>query len=342
MTELAPYEPTPDVVTRVSMWAVKGLQESTVDGALPDRLQATDMGFVANGVTDREFVMDYGGWAVTQRGRKPGSDKVAFKEDRGLASVQTDIRPDHIAITAPGFGTFELGTKLPEDGEPRTVLIHGNEFHGVVRPEITEFLFRVVGREVAMVQAAPGRPRLISELYRNPVSKNQVAAADGYPYTLGSLASILRLAMLNGLLHIDPELTMDRYRANIVMRGNTVEDAVRTRIRSVNPHQLGEDYLNGILTGNFSAEAAKPNGRCSVPNGNQQTGVVDGLSGKLLVGRKGHVLLPDGSVQEDRFLCANLRPNRIADNTRVGVGDTLQFSLRPEPAVQLISRERAH
>ena len=265
---------TLDVVQNINIFPLKSAHAATVEGAEPERLAVGPTGFQAYGARDREFVL-YDArerTMVTQRGWDASGRKVIFPDDRRLATVRIDIRPDHLALDTPGFGAIEIPAEVA-DGEPEEIEIFGKELP-VIRQgrEVADYFSRLLMRDVTLYRADRERPRVLPERYRTPGASNQVAGADGFPFLLTSQASLDRQHIRNGM-NLDM-VPIERYRGNIVLSGYVIG-------------AFFEDRIELMRIGDTEAEVVKACARCPIPNIDQQTGERGGSGLKVLRGRAG-------------------------------------------------------
>lgn len=265
-----------DMVAGVHLHAIKSCHESTVDGQVGTRYEVGPTGFEVYSVRDRDYVLvDEALWMqVTQRGREDEmvSRAVKHPEDRRLATVQVDIRRDHLAISTPGFGQMELATAQRE-GKAREVDIFGKPFFGIDQGEEPAVYFsRVLGRAVRLLRSNREQPRMMSDHKQREGATNQMAGADGAPFLLVNRASLAASHERNGFA--PGTVPINRFRGNIEIEG---------AIGAYN-----EDFIRKARIGEMVVFFVGACPRCPIPNVDQETGVFNPQAGlKVLRGRAG-------------------------------------------------------
>lgn len=262
-----------DRVTGVHIFPIKSCHEATVSGSLPTELNVGVTGFEYNGVADRGWVIaEADGLFVSQRGWDE-EEHPKHPEDKVLASVNVDIKPGQLEVTAPDHTTLIVSLDAEQRSKSRPIRIFGNELWAFDEGnEAAHFFSELLGREVRLAKADPSKPRLLTEEFRRPEASNRVAGADGMPFLLTNQASLDEVVAISGA---DPEdASLSRYRGNIEIDGSVIG-------------AFGEDFAKKLQIGDMTAFVVKACTRCPIPNIDQDTAERDNLSNKLLRGRVG-------------------------------------------------------
>ncbi len=284
-------------INSVHMYAIKSTAAATVDGKAPTRLEVGRTGFVAHGVADRQWLLeDPSAHFVSQRGWAGGTQKTSHHGDSKLARIAVDIRSDYIDISAPSYGQLQLSSDLQRSapGQQRTnstMRIHGQDISVIDEGDAAaKFFTTYLGRGVRLKRVHPDRPRRLDGPYVYDGASNVVGGADGMSFLLGSIASLKWLNERAGLSGTDC-VPIDRYRLNIAING---------------AEPFAEDSMRLIRAGNFLARIVKPCKRCTIPNYNQQSGVPDGLSNKILGVRAGDIAVAGAASNPGLYFNQNL------------------------------------
>lgn len=223
-------------VSGLHLYPVKSLRGFAVDSADVD-----DLGLAG----DRRFlVVDPTGRFLTQRALPR------------MALIATALSPDHLAISADGFGSLAV-RRAPDPAAPLrpvTVWQSAGLLAEDCGDEAASFLSRFLGADLRLVRIGPH--------YRRPVQPAQartgdgVSFADAYPFLLLSEAS---LADLNDRLAAQGEapVPLDRFRPNIVVSGCPA---------------YAEDAWTSLRIGSLTFRNAGPCTRCSITTTDQSTG----------------------------------------------------------------------
>lgn len=299
-------------VIETNLYVLKSGQATTVDGEHPERLEVARAGFTADGWGDRELVVvDEELWTpATQRGwGNPATSKaVQFRGDSMLATVQTDIQPDHLAIRIPGHGQFEIGTE-PIPGKTRVLSIFGKEFPCIDQGDAAaRFFERVLGRPVRLVRADHDYPRVLPERYHREGASNEAAGHDGHALSLMNAASWRATLEHNG---IDPrDVPANRFRMSIAVDDDGNADIA----------PFDEDFIRRLNIGNVAAFAVNATMRCAMTNVDQATGRIAAVGGlRALRGRTGMNRHGERGV----FFGIYLNPIPV-DGQSIAVGDPIR------------------
>lgn len=303
-----------DTVSRLAFYPIKGCHEATINGSTPTSLDVGLTGFEVHGVRDRDWVLfdPKSSTFVSQRGWGGEGKKVVSPQDRALATVAIDVRPDYVTVTSK-VGTLELPTAATS-GEPRILDIFGKQLPVIAQGlDSTRYFTRLLGREVWLMRSDRENPRGLPERYCRQGAFNQVAGTDGMPFLLASEAS---LAKAHKNTETPPgSIPIDRYRANIVIDGN-----------SLGP--FGEDFIDNqekFRIGEIGMWVVKACSRCPVPDIDQSTGERVGGGLRVLRGRVGSIFTGEEGV----FFGQNLVHANIGT---ISVGDAVavnSFSVEP-------------
>jgi len=279
-----------DRVSGVAFYPIKGASAATVNGHVPQSLSVGRTGFEVSGVRDRDFVLfdpaenafvSQRGWGGMRDGKQ--SKRVRYPGDRQLATVQLDVRGDHVAVSSSA-GQFEMSTATT-GGSSATIDIFGKQFPVIDQgPDAARYFSGLLGREVQLMRADRERPRTLPDRYQRDGAFNQVAGADGMPFLLTSEASLAAAREANDM---DPDaVPITRYRGNIIINGD-----------GLGP--FGEDYIDGDVrfgVGGIGMWAVKACSRCPVPDIDQVSGEVAGGGLRVLRGRAGSIFTGETGV----------------------------------------------
>jgi uncharacterized protein len=306
-----------DVVSQVAFYPLKGGRAATVEGEVPQSLAVGQTGFEVHGIRDRDFVLfdPNEGAFVSQRGWGATGKKIWYPQDRRLATVQMDVRADHVAVSS-AVGHLELPA-TPTEGDSRTLEIFGKQLPAVKQgADPANYFSRLLKREVWLMRSDRGQPRVLPDRYQREGAFNQVAAADGMPFLLVSQASLTEAHAANDMA---PEtVPIDRYRGNVVIDGNGLEP-------------FGEDYIDPeakFSIGEIGLWVVKACSRCPIPEIDQQSGELAGGALRVLRGRAGEIFTGEKGV----FFGQNM----VHANTGViAVGDVVAVeTMSPTPNIE--------
>jgi len=221
-------------VSQLNVYPVKGLKGIAVESSA-----ATERGLAH----DRRFVVvDGGGHFLSQR------------EMPLMATVWTDIAGGELRLAAPDHDEVAVPLE-PAGGDPLVATVWDSECDAIApSPEADRWLSEVLGRHCRLAWMPASTRRLSNPRHAGP--DRLVGFADGYAFLVVSEAS---LAQLNSRL--ERPVPMDRFRANIVVRGC---------------EPFAEDGWGEFAAGSARLRMAKPCGRCQVTTTDQSTGEVTG------------------------------------------------------------------
>ena len=217
-------------VTELNVYPVKSMRGTAVARV---SLTATGLEW------DRQWmVVDAKGTFLTQRTHPQ------------LARIVPEVRDETLLLKAPGLEALAVPLRLEGTPVPVRVWDHacvgieqGSEAHG--------WMSRALGQPVRLVRVPPDFGRRANPQYAGAVPA-PVTFTDGYPILVCNEAS---LDDLNERL---PEpIPMDRFRANLVLRGLPA---------------WAEDRIDRIVIGSVSLRLVKPCTRCVIPSIDQHTG----------------------------------------------------------------------
>lgn len=221
-------------VSQLNVYPVKGLRGIAVDAA-----HATERGLAR----DRRFVV------VDREGRFLSQRELPL-----MATVWTEIAGDALLLAAPDLDEIRVPLE-PAGGEPLRATVWDSECAAIApSPEADRWLSEVLGRPCRLAYMPDTTRRTSNPRHAGP--GRLVGFADGYAYLVVSEAS---LAALNARL--DRPVPLDRFRANIVVRGC---------------EPFAEDGWGEFSVGAARLRMAKPCGRCQVTTTDQATGEVTG------------------------------------------------------------------
>jgi uncharacterized protein YcbX len=221
-------------VSQLNVYPVKGLK-----GIAAGSSAVTQRGLVH----DRRFVVvDGEGHFLSQR------------ELPLMATVWTDIAGGELRLAAPDHDEISVPLE-PAGGEPLVATVWDSACGAIApSPEADRWLSAVLGRPCRLAYMPESTRRLSNPRHAGP--DRLVGFADGYAFLVVSEAS---LAQLNARL--ERPVPMDRFRANIVVRGC---------------EPFAEDGWGEFAVGSARLRMAKPCGRCQVTTTDQSTGEVTG------------------------------------------------------------------
>lgn len=173
-----------------------------------------------------------------------------------MALIAPAMFEDTLTLTAPGMQP--LSVEVGDRGPKYKVVVWRSTCEAVDQGDVvSQWLSDFLGKAVRLVRMADGHVRSVNPEFARHAS-DQVGFADGYPYLLGSEAS---LADLNARLPVGAgPLPMNRFRANIVIDGEADQP-------------YAEDTWKDIRIGDMRFGLTKPCVRCSVPTIDQATGI---------------------------------------------------------------------
>jgi uncharacterized protein YcbX len=221
-------------VSQLNVYPVKGLK-----GIAMESSAATVRGLAH----DRRFVV------VDGEGRFLSQRELPL-----MATVWTDIAGGELRLAAPDHDEVAVPLE-PAAGEPLVATVWDSPCGAIApSPEADRWLSAVLGRPCRLAYMPESTRRLSNPRHAGP--DRLVSFADGYAFLVVSEAS---LAQLNARL--ERPVPMDRFRANIVVRGC---------------EPFAEDGWGEFAAGTARLRMAKPCGRCQVTTTDQSTGEVTG------------------------------------------------------------------
>ena len=222
------------VVSQLNIYPVKGLKGIAVGAAV-----AGERGLEH----DRRFmVVDPGGRFLSQR------------EHPAMATIWTEIAGDELRLAALDLDEVSVALE-PAGGEPVRATVWDAECATIApSAEADRWLAEALGTPCRLVYMPGSTRRLSNPRLAGP--ERLVGFADGYAFLVVSEAS---LEALNARLA--SPVPMDRFRANVVVRGC---------------EPFAEDAWKEFAVGAAKLRMAKPCGRCQVTTTDQSTGVVTG------------------------------------------------------------------
>lgn len=175
------------------------------------------------------------------------------REHPRMALIRPSIAEGVLRAEAPGVAPLRL--RLTRRGDPRPVVIWRDRCAAVDQGDTAAAWFGAfLGVACRLVRMADGFVRRVDPTYAAEAG-DQVGFADGYPFLLISVES---LADLNARL--DQPLPMNRFRPNIVVRGDGTAFA--------------EDDWRRITIGEITFSIVKPCARCVITTTDQETAAV--------------------------------------------------------------------
>lgn len=169
-----------------------------------------------------------------------------------LALVATALHADTLTVCAPGQEILEIGTEIDTDAPEVTIDLFKKTGTGLlVGREANEYFSEYLQKSVRLVRIQT--PRTIKPECHVDGAVTQTGFADGFPVLLASESSMTDLNT-----HLADPVTIDRFRANIVVEGAPAWD---------------EDYWREIRIGDsMSAFVVRACARCPMPNIDQSVG----------------------------------------------------------------------
>ena len=170
-----------------------------------------------------------------------------------LALVAPTIQGDTLTLNAPSMSTLEI--PILREGNTLTAILWENECVSVDQgEEVARWFSEYLKVESRLVRMAENFQRKLDPKYA-PNPQDHIYFPDGYPLLLISEESLEELNR-----RLDEPLPMNRFRANIVIKGSGI------------PHT--EDIIKRFTLGNVSLNAVKPCARCKITTTNQETTLV--------------------------------------------------------------------
>jgi len=176
---------------------------------------------------------------------------VSQREAPSLALIAAHLDGAGLRLSAPGRP--DLAVAPPQEGPPVEVTIWRDRVAAApAGRQVDQWLTAAVGFPVRLVHMAePGRARPVDPAYG--AAEDRVSFADGFPLLVATSASLADLATRVAM----PDLSMDRFRTNLVVEGAL---------------PWAEDGWRDISVGAAAFTAVKPCGRCVVITIDQATG----------------------------------------------------------------------
>ncbi len=168
----------------------------------------------------------------------------------------------NMSVTAPGMETLRLSHE-PSARHPVNfieTIIHGKAI-GALRTtdEADAWFSEYLNMPTYLCASDPQSHRLINDRYWHHDSTNETAFADAFPMLLASRASLDAFNQSMAEQTGAEPIPMDRFRPNIVVRGEDLE-------------AYDEDYWRRIQIGRMIAYVVRPCKRCAIPYVDQETG----------------------------------------------------------------------
>ena len=214
------------------------------------------------------MVVDAKGEMITQRERPR------------LALVKPTMRADDMVLRAPGMLALHIALDAVEAATRARVWddeVKAYDMGALAAQWFTDF----IGEPARLVRFDPDQKRLSDAAWTGDVAAEN-AFGDGFPLLVTSAAS---LADLNDRLVAKgaPPVTMERFRANLVLDGLSAYD---------------EDHLDEITIdaegGTVHLKLVKPCARCSIPNVDPSTAESGHEPGDTLAGYRSDVRVKGG------------------------------------------------
>lgn len=191
----------------------------------------------------RMMIVDMAGEFITQR------------TESLLSQFDLEINAEILVIKSRVLSGQVIKVSLEQEEHKATTLkarVWEDEVDVIgVSAEADEFFSSHLGRNCRLVRFPESSQRDIDPDYA--IGKDQVSLADGFPYLMISKES---LSDLNSRL--TTEITMDRFRPNLVISG-------------VEPY--GEDKFRQVVVGQISFAGVKPCSRCNLITIDPVTGI---------------------------------------------------------------------
>lgn len=221
-------------LSAINIFPVKGLRGVSVASA-----RVEPWGLAGD---RRWMVVDAAGRFISQR------------EHSGLALIGATPEIDGIRLAAEGAPDFML--KAPMHGERVHVTVWRDSVPAMTAgPEADRWISAAAGIPCRLVHMDdPGSARPVDAAYGT--TEDHVSFADGYPLLVANAASLRDLAARAGM----PDLSMDRFRTNLVVEG---------------AEPWAEDAWREIRVGSALFASVKPCARCVVTTIDQATGIRD-------------------------------------------------------------------
>ena len=215
---------------------------------------------------DRHWmVVDQQGQFVTQRNLAK------------MALVEVELTGDHLVLKYAGYSSLQIPLQVKNvTGQECTVMVWGDECRGIDEgAEASLWLTTVLGQwkgsDLRLVRFADDYTRPVEPDYLQGEHAH-TEFPDAYPFLIANEAS---LALLNENLQAKGSLpvSMDRFRANIILKGLEAfqEDQLTEIAASVQPKAQADDLKDSP---GFKIALRKPCQRCKVTSIDQYSGEV--------------------------------------------------------------------
>jgi uncharacterized protein len=166
-----------------------------------------------------------------------------------LAQIDATPLPDGVRLSHDTFGDVEV--RFPHEDAPIVrVVVWRDQPPARLAPEASVFLSAFLGLPVRLVFLYDLDSRPVDPVFARP--DDRVSFADGFPILLTSTTSLDDLNT-----RVDETLTMDRFRANLVLEG---------------AEPWAEDCWRRIRVGALTFRIVKPCARCAIPTLDPFTG----------------------------------------------------------------------
>lgn len=144
-----------------------------------------------------------------------------------MSLIRTSLGTRGLELSAPYMGQIGVDTD-PDTKREITTFVHGNPVPSITQnPDADEWMSDFLGNEARIVALDPQNHRQLSEKRWQPHTTNRTGFSDGGQILVASQSS---LDALNTHLGEDNEVSMDRFRPNLVFSGLPAwdEDTWRT------------------------------------------------------------------------------------------------------------------
>lgn len=205
---------------------------------------------------------------------------VSQREDPRLGQITPEVGADELHLDAPDVPRLSVPL-TPSERPTRTVTIWDDRVDAwSCGPDADAWMRGLLGPGYRLVVMPEDTIRPVDPAYAEP--NDRVSFADGFPYLLTTTASLEELNR-----RADSELTMERFRPNLVVAGS---------------EPFEEDHWRRIRVGDMTFRVAKPCARCVITTLDPDTQAAGpeplrtlarfrSRDGKVLFGEN---LLPDG------------------------------------------------
>lgn len=171
-----------------------------------------------------------------------------------MALLKTQMSEQQLIISAPNQTDLVIMLEMPVANITREVMLWGNKYQAQeVNQEANQWFSDFLTRPCTLVYQPNETIRSVDQRYAQ--ANDQTSFSDGFPFLIATTAS---LAKLNQQMNLS--LSMRRFRPNLVI---------------TDCPSYAEDNWRKISIGDIDFRLPKPCSRCSIPQINPQTALLD-------------------------------------------------------------------